>query len=56
MRGCSSLEVKLQQSAVGEKGKGTSGKPLHFKGSSFHRVGAPHGLHAMGAPMAHCLH
>lgn len=23
---------------TGEKGKGTSGKPLHFKGSSFHRV------------------
>ena len=23
---------------TGEKGKGKSGKPLHFKGSSFHRV------------------
>merc|ERR1712150_265321 len=23
---------------TGEKGKGRSGKPLHFKGSSFHRV------------------
>ena len=23
---------------TGEKGTGTSGKPLHFKGSSFHRV------------------
>lgn len=23
---------------TGEKGKGTSGKPLHFKGSGFHRV------------------
>uniref|UniRef100_A0A251TN81 Peptidyl-prolyl cis-trans isomerase n=1 Tax=Helianthus annuus TaxID=4232 RepID=A0A251TN81_HELAN len=23
---------------TGEKGRGTSGKPLHFKGSSFHRV------------------
>ena len=23
---------------TGEKGKGASGKPLHFKGSSFHRV------------------
>lgn len=23
---------------AGEKGKGVSGKPLHFKGSSFHRV------------------
>ncbi|MEW5313409.1 MAG: hypothetical protein WDW38_004980 [Sanguina aurantia] len=23
---------------TGEKGKGTSGKPLHYKGSSFHRV------------------
>lgn len=23
---------------TGEKGKGTSGKPLHFKGSSFHRI------------------
>ena len=24
--------------ATGEKGKGKSGKPLHFKGSSFHRI------------------
>jgi cyclophilin family peptidyl-prolyl cis-trans isomerase len=24
--------------AAGEKGMGRSGKPLHFKGSSFHRV------------------
>ena len=23
---------------TGEKGKGKSGKPLHFKGSTFHRV------------------
>jgi hypothetical protein len=23
---------------LGEKGMGKSGKPLHFKGSSFHRV------------------
>jgi hypothetical protein len=23
---------------TGEKGKGQSGKPLHFKGSSFHRI------------------
>ena len=23
---------------TGEKGMGRSGKPLHFKGSSFHRV------------------
>ena len=23
---------------AGEKGKGGSGKPLHFKGSTFHRV------------------
>mmetsp|Transcript_21659 Transcript_21659/g.38270 ORF Transcript_21659/g.38270 Transcript_21659/m.38270 type:complete len:86 (-) Transcript_21659:40-297(-) len=23
---------------TGEKGKGKSGKPLHFKGSAFHRV------------------
>ena len=23
---------------TGEKGKGRAGKPLHFKGSSFHRV------------------
>ena len=23
---------------TGEKGKGKSGKPLHFKGSKFHRV------------------
>jgi peptidylprolyl isomerase len=24
--------------AAGEKGVGASGKPLHYKGSSFHRV------------------
>lgn len=23
---------------TGEKGEGTSGKPLHYKGSKFHRV------------------
>ncbi len=23
---------------TGEKGQGTSGKPLHYKGSSFHRI------------------
>ena len=23
---------------TGEKGEGTSGKPLHFKGTSFHRI------------------
>ena len=30
----------LQHAAdgAGEKGKGKSGKPLHFKGSTFHRV------------------
>jgi hypothetical protein len=27
----------------GEKGKGKSGKPLHFKNSSFHRVRYFHG-------------
>ena len=40
---------------TGEKGVGKSGKPLHYKGSSFHRIipqvrrgGAWAGLRAMG--------
>ena len=28
----------MNTSAAGEKGVGRMGKPLHFKGSSFHRV------------------
>jgi peptidylprolyl isomerase len=31
------IHAKLQPCA-GEKGQGTSGKPLHYKGSSFHRI------------------
>lgn len=34
---------------AGEKGVGKSGKPLHFKGSSFHRVITDVGV--LGAPL-----
>lgn len=30
--------TRLINFVAGEKGKGKSGKPLHFKGSAFHRV------------------
>ena len=50
VRAGSRLTLHLPRSAyTGEKGKGTSGKPLHFKGSSFHRVGMPHGLRVISA-------
>jgi peptidylprolyl isomerase len=32
------LSATSQQSCAGEKGTGRSGKPLHYKGSTFHRV------------------
>ncbi len=40
----------LFYAAAGEKGQGKSGKPLSFKGSSFHRVRSMHAQHmAAGA-------
>lgn len=32
------LISSLMTSISGEKGKGNSGKPLHYKGSTFHRI------------------
>jgi hypothetical protein len=35
---CPTHPVSPPPHAAGEKGVGRSGKPLHFKGSTFHRV------------------
>merc|ERR1719464_86400 len=41
----------FRQLCTGEKGMGTSGKPLHFKGSGFHRI-IP-GFMAQGGDFTH---
>merc|ERR1712032_1337721 len=41
---------------TGEKGKGKSGKPLHFKGSSFHRHASTSSAHLVVDQLSRATH